>query len=183
MFGDVVATPRRILFGIRRNHGRTHLLTFPPVVEEPIPYSTVVDCSLDDPMDSLFTFRGLYPLHWKTSVDSHPCALFLPRRVLVATPTHLPSLHYAVYDPSFPAPFVPFDIADFSSWSINFGIPFVDRFGVHHVRCASPLEILRSFAFPEVHMESLLCSEFIDSVLSGLSSGLPFATADIRGPK
>jgi hypothetical protein len=58
LFGDVVAAPRWFLFGLRRNYGRMHPLTFPPVVEEATPFSTIVDCSLDDPMASFFTFRG-----------------------------------------------------------------------------------------------------------------------------
>jgi hypothetical protein len=126
MFGDVVSVTRWFLFGIRPNHGRIHHLTFPPIVEESRPFSSIVDFSLDDPTTSLFTFQGLNPLHWTTTGDAQLCASFLPRRVLVATPHQSPAMHFAVFDPAFPAPFVPFNVTDFSSWSVNFGIPFVE---------------------------------------------------------
>jgi hypothetical protein len=80
----------------------------------------------------------------------------------------------------FPPPFTAFEVTDFSSWAVNFCIPFADRFGVHHVRCASPYEILRSFSFLEdQHIDDILRSGFSDYVLSGLSSGLPFVTANV----
>jgi hypothetical protein len=63
MFGDVVSAPRWFLCGIRQRHGCTHNLTFPPVVSESTPLSSIIDCYLDDPMSSLFTFRGLNPVH------------------------------------------------------------------------------------------------------------------------
>jgi hypothetical protein len=48
------------------------------------------------------------------------------------------------------------------------------------VRCASPYEILRLFSFPEdQHIDDILWSGFSDYVLSGLSSGLPFVTANV----
>jgi hypothetical protein len=47
------------------------------------------------------------------------------------------------------------------------------------VRAARPHEILRSFSFPEDQIDVILHSGFSDSVMSGLSSGLPFVTANV----
>jgi hypothetical protein len=76
VFGDIVSVYRWILFGVRRRPGRTHYLSFPPTVPESKPFASIVDGSLDDPADSLFTFRGMSQEHWTANNDEHPFAFF-----------------------------------------------------------------------------------------------------------
>jgi hypothetical protein len=178
VFGDAVAAGRWLLFGVRRAIDRTHRLTFPPVVPTCLTLGSILDSSLNDPLTSVFKFRGLDSTHWELPSDMNPFALFLPRQVLTASPSYMREIRLVAYDPDFPAPFLPVEPSDLDSVCHSFGVPFVDQYGCHYVRSVSYYEMLRSFSFPDDLIDDILCSPLREPALHGLCSGLPFCMAN-----
>jgi hypothetical protein len=178
-FGDVVAVPQWFLLGIRYHPGRTHYLSFPPMTPDACPLASILVGSLDDPSSSLFTIQSMPPAHEKLNLAVDPFGYYLPQQVFSAMTVSPLPIHSFVFDPDFPAPMVPFHFLDSATSPVHFCIPFTDELGVHHVRRLSPLEILRSYSFPDELLDEILQSPFSKYVFMGLSSGLPFITGHV----
>jgi hypothetical protein len=61
-------------------------------------------------------------------------------------------------------------------WLLHYGIPFVDRTGVHRARAALTVEILRTFSFPKVVIGKLSKHPFAYQALENIA-GIPFRSA------